>query len=151
MYLTLIVAIVTSKYIFRCSKVSILIENIYISKSSLSARIEAWHLRLCNVENCGRQTLFLILVQFSKQIYLDLIRVRGTSLILITKSTICMHQLNGHGVGYQGNKGQLLTWFHISSQPFLLLKRNTHRQIFGSQWFNLDLGRYLCREPAKYK
>ena len=31
MYLTLIVAIVTSKYIFRCSKVSILIENIYIS------------------------------------------------------------------------------------------------------------------------
>ena len=31
MYLTLIVAIVTSNYIFRCSKVSILIENIYIS------------------------------------------------------------------------------------------------------------------------
>ena len=38
MYLTLIVAIVTSKYIFRCSKVSILIENIYIINKFLYSK-----------------------------------------------------------------------------------------------------------------
>ena len=43
MYLTLIVAIVTSKYIFRCPKVSILIENIYISNQLIDDKDKGNH------------------------------------------------------------------------------------------------------------
>ena len=43
MHLTLIVAIVTSEYIFRCPKVSILIENIYISNHQKSNEVGRGH------------------------------------------------------------------------------------------------------------
>ena len=49
MYLTLIVAIVTSNYIFRCSKVSILIENIYISNLEATGGGGGNIMRYCQV------------------------------------------------------------------------------------------------------